>query len=126
MFTVFSEVASDLPSYSKTPIKAAFSASYAANAPAEALGIKTLPSVRPRLILHGTTTHVRLRAESSRGCVELTRRTLTSRCGNPDLALRQVLLFKPGSKVPETMTIPRKRQDFTEDALVDWLQGHLK
>ena len=80
MFNVFSEVASELSSYTKEPVKAAYAASYAANAPAEALGIKTIPSI---------------------------------------------LLYKAGAKEPAVMKIPRKRDEFTEDAVVEWLQGLL-
>ena len=56
MFNVFAEVAG--------PIKAAFSASSSANAPAEALGIKTLPSVlltQP----HAAAAHAQLHADPS-------------------------------------------------------------
>jgi len=81
MFNIFSEVASELPSYTEAPIKVAYSASYGANPAAEALGVKTMPSV---------------------------------------------LLYLPGSSTPESMPIPRRRDLFTEEALVDWLQGLLK
>jgi len=37
-----------------------------------------------------------------------------------------LLLFKPGAQEPLAMPIPRKRDEFTEDAVVDWLKAALK
>ena len=37
-----------------------------------------------------------------------------------------VLLYLPGSTTPHSMPIPRRKEQFTEDALVEWLQGLLR
>lgn len=37
-----------------------------------------------------------------------------------------VLLFKNGESEPTAMPIPRKRDEFTEEAIIEWLQSHLK
>lgn len=37
-----------------------------------------------------------------------------------------LLLFRPGVEEAASMPIPRKKDEFNEDALVDWLKGHLK
>lgn len=73
MFGVFSEVASDLPSYTSKPLKAAYSTA--------TLGFKNVPAI---------------------------------------------LLYTPGAAEPLSYKIPRKRDEFTEDALVEWLQNHIK
>ena len=79
MFTVFSEVASELSTSAKKKLKAAYSASYANDPVAASLGIKTLPAI---------------------------------------------LLFRPGSEKPLSYTIPRRREDFTEDALDEWISAY--
>ena len=81
IFKVFTEVASELPSYTHKPVKAAYSASYSTDPVAAALGVKTPPAL---------------------------------------------LLFRPGVEEAVSMPIPRKKDEFNEDALVDWLKGHLK
>ena len=37
-----------------------------------------------------------------------------------------LLLIRPGAAEPIAMPIPRKRDEFTEDAVVDWLKAQLK
>ena len=37
-----------------------------------------------------------------------------------------LLLFRPGVEEAASMPIPRKKDEFNEDALVDSLKGHLK
>ena len=37
-------------------------------------------------------------------------------------AVPAVLLFTPGEAEPKRMPIPRKRDEFTEDALIEWVQ----
>jgi hypothetical protein len=37
-----------------------------------------------------------------------------------------LLLFRPGVEEAASMPIPRKKDEFNEDTLVDWLKGHLK
>ena len=36
-----------------------------------------------------------------------------------------ILLYRPGKPEPVSMPIPRKRDEFTEDALVEWIQQHV-
>lgn len=36
-----------------------------------------------------------------------------------------LLLFRPGSDAPKSMPIPRKREEFTEDAVVEWIQNNM-
>jgi len=73
-------VASDLPSLTRKPLKAAYSASYKNDPVAAGLGIKTLPAI---------------------------------------------LLFTPASLEPISLPIPRKREEFTEDFLTEWVQKNL-
>ena len=79
MFGVFAEVASELPSYTDKPLKAAYGANYGTDPVATSLGIKTVPAI---------------------------------------------LLYRPGGE-PVSMPIPRKRDEFTEDALVAWIQKNV-
>jgi protein disulfide-isomerase A1 len=81
MFSVFGEVASDLPSYTSKAIKAAYSASYSNDPVAASLGIKSPPAI---------------------------------------------LLYTPSATEPLSYKIPRKRDEFTEEVLVEWLQSHLQ
>ena len=80
MFGVFGEVASELPSYSSKPLKAAYSASYSADPVAASVGVKTPPAI---------------------------------------------LLYTPGAAEPHRYPIPRRKDEFTEDALVEWIQKNV-
>lgn len=75
MFTVFSEVASELPSLTSKPLKAGYASDI----------------------------------------------SVTKTLGTPPA----ILLFTPGASEPQAMPIPRKRTEFTEELLVEWIQKHV-
>jgi len=79
IYRTFSEVASELPTYTDKKVTVAYSASYSTDPIATALGVKQVPAL---------------------------------------------MLLSPG-KEPVLMKIPRKRDEFTEDALTDWLKAAL-
>ena len=81
IFGVFWSIAWDIADYTKKKVKTGYSASYASDPVAKALGVTQAPAI---------------------------------------------LLYRPGkADAPVVMPIPRKKGEFTEELLVEWIQTNL-
>ena len=130
MFGTYAEVASDLKLYvGEAPVAAAYSAAYKDDPVAAAFGIKAralAPSRRSLINGHGVRW---ISADPLRGTyprASISRRSRADLAATSPQSIPAILFFPAGATEPLSMPIPRKRNDFTEEKIAEFIAGALK